>query len=155
MIKGDGNLKYLFTIIDTAIYAYLVGQLGKNNTFLAILVYTVGKLSGLFLSDIVSDRIEKKIYQINLYLKEENLEQLQAYLVSENISFTKFEGDFLGQSRFLLSIHISRQQKASLLSKLKQLGINPTMDVSEVKVDGKIKKRIANYEDSKLEIPNV
>lgn len=142
MVKNEGRVKYLLTLVDTAIYAYLIGVLGRDNSPIGIAVFTTAKLLGLYITDFVTNKIDRKIYQINLYLKKENFESMKEYLVENNLSFTKFTGDFLGEERCMISMHTSKKQKASLLNKLSELGISPTMDISEVKVDGKISTRV-------------
>lgn len=142
LIKDNGYKKYLITLLDTLMFVYVIKSVISTNTLETITSFVLGKMVSLLLTDIIMEKLGFKVYLVNLYVHENEEDKIKEYLYNENISFTAFKGDFMGQLRINLSIHLNKKQLSNLQEKLSDMQINPTMDISEVKVLGKIKERV-------------
>lgn len=142
LIKDNGYKKYLITLLDTLMFVYVIKSVVSTNTLETITSFVLGKMVSLLLTDIIMEKLGFKVYLVNLYVHENEEDKIKEYLYNENISFTAFKGDFMGQLRTNLSIHLNKKQLSNLQEKLSDMQINPTMDISEVKVLGKIKERV-------------
>lgn len=143
LIKGSTRDKYIFNGLDALIFGMLFKSMASDNSILGVLVYVSGRLTAISLTELIVNKIYKVVYLINLFIEEDDYPKLESYLLENNISFTRYMGNFLDKQRFHLSIHIAKSDYSKFINDITfNLGIvNPTMDVSEVKVHGKIKER--------------
>lgn len=144
LIKGNKTTQYIITCIDALIYVFLLKSITSDNTIYAILAFVCGKSFSITLTDIIMSRISKTVYLAHLYEKKKEIEKIIDYLTVNNISFTIFEGDYINGTRFMLTMHLNKQQINDLRNFLsKDLKIqNITMDISEVKVSGHIEDKV-------------
>lgn len=144
LIKGNKTTQYIITCIDALIYVFLLKSITSDNTIYAILAFVCGKSFSITLTDIIMSRISKTVYLAHLYEKKAETEKIIDYLTVNNISFTIFEGDYINGTRFMLTMHLNKQQISDLRNFLsKDLKIqNITMDISEVKVSGHIEDKV-------------
>lgn len=144
LIKGNKTTQYIITCIDALIYVFLLKSITSDNTIYAILAFVCGKSFSITLTDIIMSRISKTVYLAHLYEKKAETEKIIDYLTVNNISFTIFEGGYINGTRFMLTMHLNKQQINDLRNFLsKDLKIqNITMDISEVKVSGHIEDKV-------------
>ena len=144
LIKGNKTTQYIITCIDALIYVFLLKSITSDNTIYAILAFVCGKSFSITLTDIIMSRISKTVYLAHLYEKKAETEKIIDYLTVNNISFTIFVGDYINGTRFMLTMHLNKQQINDLRNFLsKDLKIqNITMDISEVKVSGHIEDKV-------------
>lgn len=144
LIKGNKTTQYIITCIDALIYVFLLKSITSDNTIYAILAFVCGKSFSITLTDIIMSRISKTVYLAHLYEKKAETEKIIDYLTVNNISFTIFEGDYVNGTRFMLTMHLNKQQINDLKHFLSEdLKIqNITMDISEVKVSGHIEDKV-------------
>lgn len=143
MLKGNSFQKYILTFFDAMMFAFIMKNISKGEGLYFIMAYVLGRVIGMIITDKLENKVINTVYLSHLYLPLSNLQEIQEYLLMNNISFTKFEGEFLDKARYLLTIHLNEIQKINLLNKLKDLGIeNPNIDFTELKkVSGNIQKR--------------
>lgn len=144
LIKGNKTTQYIITCIDALIYVFLLKSITSDNTIYAVLAFVCGKSFSITLTDIIMSRISKTVYLAHLYEKKKEIEKIIDYLTVNNISFTIFEGDYINGTRYMLTMHLNKQQINDLRNFLsKDLKIqNITMDISEVKVSGHIEDKV-------------
>lgn len=144
LIKGNKTTQYIITCIDALIYVFLLKSITSDNTIYAILAFVCGKSFSITLTDIIMSKISKTVYLAHLYEKKAETEKIIDYLTVNNISFTIFEGDYINGTRFMLTMHLNKQQISDLRRFLgEDLKIqNITMDISEVKVSGHIEDKV-------------
>lgn len=144
LIKGNKTTQYIITCIDALIYAFLLKSITSDNTMCAILAFVCGKGFSITLTDIIMSKISKAVYLAHLYEKKAETEKIIDYLTVKNISFTIFEGDYVNGTRYMLTMHLNKQQVNDLKHYLSEdLKIqNITMDISEVKVSGHIEDKV-------------
>lgn len=144
LIKGNKTTQYIITCIDALIYVFLLKSITSDNTIYAILAFVCGKSFSITLTDIIMLKISKTVYLAHLYEKKAETEKIIDYLTVNNISFTIFEGDYINGTRFMLTMHLNKQQISDLRRFLgEDLKIqNITMDISEVKVSGHIEDKV-------------
>lgn len=144
LIKGNKTTQYIITCIDALIYAFLLKSITSDNTMYAILAFVSGKGFSITLTDIIMSKISKTVYLAHLYEKKAETEKIIDYLTVKNISFTIFEGDYVNGTRYMLTMHLNKQQVNDLKHYLSEdLKIqNITMDISEVKVSGHIEDKV-------------
>lgn len=144
LIKGNKTTQYIITCIDALIYAFLLKSITSDNTIYAILAFVCGKGFSITLTDIIMSKISKTVYLAHLYEKKAETEKIIDYLTVKNISFTIFEGDYVNGTRYMLTMHLNKQQVNDLKHYLSEdLKIqNITMDISEVKVSGHIEDKV-------------
>ena len=144
LIKGNKTTQYIITCIDALIYAFLLKSITSDNTIYAIIAFVLGKGISITMTDIIMSKISKTVYLAHLYEKKLETEKIVDYLTIKNISFTVFEGDYINGTRYMLTIHLNKQQIDKLKQYLREeLEIkNITMDVSEVKVSGHIEDKV-------------
>lgn len=144
LIKGNKTTQYIITCIDALIYAFLLKSITSDNTMYAILAFVCGKGFSITLTDIIMSKISKTVYLAHLYEKKAETEKIIDYLTVKNISFTIFEGDYVNGTRYMLTMHLNKQQVNDLKHYLSEdLKIqNITMDISEVKVSGHIEDKV-------------
>lgn len=144
LIKGNKTTQYIITCIDALIYVFLLKSITSDNTIYAILAFVCGKSFSITLIDIIMSKISKTVYLAHLYEKKAETEKIIDYLTVNNISFTIFEGDYINGTRFMLTMHLNKQQISDLRRFLgEDLKIqNITMDISEVKVSGHIEDKV-------------
>ena len=144
LIKGNKTTQYIITCIDALIYVFLLKSITSDNTIYAILAFVCGKSFSITLTDIIMSRISKTVYLAHLYEKKAETEKIIDYLTVKNISFTIFEGDYINGTRYMLTMHLNKQQINDLKHFLSEdLKIqNITMDISEVKVSGHIEDKV-------------
>lgn len=144
LIKGNKTTQYIITCIDALIYVFLLKSITSDNTIYAILAFVCGKSFSITLTDIIMSRISKTVYLAHLYEKKAETEKIIDYLTVKNISFTIFEGDYVNGTRYMLTMHLNKQQVSDLKQFLSEdLKIqNITMDISEVKVSGHIEDKV-------------
>ena len=144
LIKGNKTTQYIITCIDALIYVFLLKSITSDNTIYAILAFVCGKSFSITLTDIIMSKISKTVYLAHLYEKKAETEKIIDYLTVKNISFTIFEGDYVNGTRYMLTMHLNKQQINDLKHFLSEgLKIqNITMDVSEVKVSGHIEDKV-------------
>ena len=144
LIKGNKTTQYIITCIDALIYVFLLKSITSDNTIYAILAFVCGKSFSITLTNIIMSRISKTVYLAHLYEKKAETEKIVDYLTIKNISFTVFEGDYINGTRYMLTIHLNKQQLDELKQYLhEELNIQHiTMDVSEVKVSGHIESKV-------------
>lgn len=144
LIKGNKTTQYIITCIDALIYVFLLKSITSDNTIYAVLAFVCGKSFSITLTDIIMSRISKTVYLAHLYEKKKEIEKIIDYLTVNNISFTIFEGDYINGTRYMLTMHLNKQQindlKHFLSEDLKVQNI--TMDISEVKVSGHIEDKV-------------
>lgn len=144
LIKGNKTTQYIITCIDALIYVFLLKSITSDNTIYAILAFVCGKSFSITLTDIIISKISKTVYLAHLYEKKTETEKIIDYLTVKNISFTIFEGDYVNGTRYMLTMHLNKQQVSDLKQFLSEdLKIqNITMDISEVKVSGHIEDKV-------------
>lgn len=144
LIKGNKTTQYIITCIDALIYVFLLKSITSDNTIYAVLAFVCGKSFSITLTDIIMSRISKTVYLAHLYEKKAETEKIIDYLTVKNISFTIFEGDYVNGTRYMLTMHLNKQQVNDLKHYLSEdLKIqNITMDISEVKVSGHIEDKV-------------
>lgn len=144
LIKGNKTTQYIITCIDALIYVFLLKSITSDNTIYAVLAFVYGKSFSITLTDIIMSRISKTVYLAHLYEKKKEIEKIIDYLTVNNISFTIFEGDYINGTRYMLTMHLNKQQINDLKHFLSEdLKIqNITMDISEVKVSGHIEDKV-------------
>lgn len=144
LIKGNKTTQYIITCIDALIYVFLLKSITSDNTIYAILAFVCGKSFSITLTDIIMSKISKTVYLAHLYEKKAETEKIIDYLTVKNISFTIFEGDYVNGTRYMLTMHLNKQQVSDLKQFLSEdLKIqNITMDISEVKVSGHIEDKV-------------
>lgn len=144
LIKGNKTTQYIITCIDALIYVFLLKSITSDNTIYAVLAFVCGKSFSITLTDIIMSRISKTVYLAHLYEKKKEIEKIIDYLTVNNISFTIFEGDYINGTRYMLTMHLNKQQIYDLKHFLSEdLKIqNITMDISEVKVSGHIEDKV-------------
>lgn len=144
LIKGNKTTQYIITCVDALIYAFLLKSITSDNTIYAILAFVCGKGFSITLTDIIMSKISKTVYLAHLYEKKAETEKIIDYLTVKNISFTIFEGDYVNGTRYMLTMHLNKQQVNDLKHYLSEgLKIqNITMDISEVKVSGHIEDKV-------------
>lgn len=144
LIKGNKTTQYIITCIDALIYAFLLKSITSDNTIYAIVAFVCGKGFSITLTDIIMSKISKTVYLAHLYERKDKTEKIVDYLTIKNISFTVFEGDYINGTRFMLTIHLNKQQLDELKQYLhRELNVQHiTMDVSEVKVTGHIESKV-------------
>lgn len=144
LIKGNKTTQYIITCIDALIYAFLLKSITSDNTIYAILAFVCGKGFSITLTDIIMSKISKTVYLAHLYEKKAETEKIIDYLTVKNISFTIFEGDYVNGTRYMLTMHLNKQQVNDLKHYLSEdLKIqNITMDISEVRVSGHIEDKV-------------
>lgn len=144
LIKGNKTTQYIITCVDALIYVFLLKSITSDNTIYAILAFVCGKSFSITLTDIIMSRISKTVYLAHLYEKKAETEKIIDYLTVKNISFTIFEGDYVNGTRYMLTMHLNKQQVSNLKQFLSEdLKIqNITMDISEVKVSGHIEDKV-------------
>jgi hypothetical protein len=144
LIKGNKTTQYIITCIDALIYVFLLKSITSDNTIYAILAFVCGKSFSITLTDIIMSRISKTVYLAHLYEKKAETEKIIDYLTVKNISFTIFEGDYVNGTRYMLTMHLNKQQTSDLRHFLSEdLKVqNITMDISEVKVSGHIEDKV-------------
>ena len=144
LIKGNKTTQYIITCIDALIYVFLLKSITSDNTIYAILAFVCGKSFSITLTDIIMSKISKTVYLAHLYEKKAETEKIIDYLTVKNISFTIFEGDYVNGTRYMLTMHLNKQQINDLKHFLSEdLKIqNITMDISEVKVSGHIESKV-------------
>lgn len=144
LIKGNKTTQYIITCIDALIYVFLLKSITSDNTIYAILAFVCGKSFSITLTDIIMSKISKTVYLAHLYEKKKEIEKIIDYLTVNNISFTIFEGDYINGTRYMLTMHLNKQQINDLKHFLSEdLKIqNITMDISEVKVSGHIEDKV-------------
>lgn len=144
LIKGNKTTQYIITCIDALIYVFLLKSITSDNTIYAILAFVCGKSFSITLTDIIMSKISKTVYLAHLYEKKAETEKIIDYLTVKNISFTIFEGDYINGTRYMLTMHLNKQQINDLKHFLSEdLKIqNITMDISEVKVSGHIEDKV-------------
>lgn len=141
LIKGDKLQKYFITGIDALVYICLMKNIMLSKDFTGVIIYVIGKVIAIYFTDLWIDKTEKTIYLVHLYLHNEEKDDFQVYCKKNNISCTCVEGEFNGKSRSLFIIHINKNQYNNLLDYFALKQIKPNLDISEVDVQGKIKKR--------------
>lgn len=114
LIKGDKLQKYFITGIDALVYICLMKNIMLSKDFTGVIIYVIGKVIAIYFT---------------------------VYCKKNNISCTCVEGEFNGKSRSLFIIHINKNQYNNLLDYFALKQIKPNLDISEVDVQGKIKKR--------------
>lgn len=143
LINGNNFEKYGYNFLDSLTYAIFLKTMVSDNSLYGLIPYISGDMIGLWLSDIINERLNKKIYLINLYIEDNFIDIINNYLISNNISYNLIQSFFKEKERSYFKIHLNEFQKNNLIVFLKDIGIeNPTYDLSEIKVHGKIKKRI-------------
>lgn len=144
LIKGNKTTQYIITCIDALIYAFLLKSITSDNTIYAIIAFVCGKGFSITLTDIIMSKISKTVYLAHLYERKDKTEKIVDYLTIKNISFTVFEGDYINGTRYMLTMHLNKQQVNDLRQYLSEdLKIqNITMDISEVKVTGHIEGKV-------------
>lgn len=144
LINGNKTTQYITTCIDALIYAFLLKSITSDNTIYAILAFVCGKGFSITLTGIIMSKISKTVYLAHLYEKKAETEKIIDYLTVKNISFTIFEGDYVNGTRYMLTMHLNKQQVNDLKHYLSEdLKIqNITMDISEVKVSGHIEDKV-------------
>lgn len=144
LIKGNKTTQYIITCIDALIYAFLLKSITSDNTIYAIIAFVCGKGFSITCTDIIMSKISKTVYLAHLYERKDKTEKIIDYLTVKNISFTIFEGDYVNGTRYMLTIHLNKQQLDELKQYLhEELNIQHiTMDVSEVKVSGHIESKV-------------
>lgn len=141
LVKGKKLDKYIITGIDACIYGFLLQSLTKDKTFLGILVFCLGKVISVYFTDLIFDKTSKNIYLVHLYT--DSVGEVETWLLENQISFSTSIDKFLNKDRNKITIHATRQQYNSMIEYLSGIGIdNPTLDITEVKVKGKIKERV-------------
>ena len=114
LIKGNKTTQYIITCIDALIYVFLLKSITSDNTIYAILAFVCGKSFSITLTDIIMSKISKTVYLAHLYEKKAETEKIIDYLTVNNISFTIFEGDYINGTRYMLTMHLNKQQTNDL-----------------------------------------
>ena len=143
LVKGSKIQKYLITGLDSFIYAYLLKSISSGDGFISVIVFVLGKVLSIYFTDLIFNKTSNTVYKCNVFLNSFEASGLEVFLFANNISFSRVNETFLHSERVRVSVHVTRQQYNKMLEYLKSIGINePTLDISEVTVKGKIANRV-------------
>lgn len=141
--KETSAVRYFVVGFDALVWTFIISKLGKADNFYMMVTYVLGKLIALPISDFFVKRLYKTVYIISLYVGTEKCKEIEQFLFDSDFSYTKFNGNYKSKKQIMLSIQVNREQKNILIRKLSEIGIeNPTMNISETKVYGKIKEKV-------------
>lgn len=145
--KQAGLPAILLATIDGAVYVLILKSISMGEGYIAAITYILGRIIGVALGDKIENALAIGIYEIKIYLNNENKIQLiNDYCIKNDYSLTIVEGKTpYNDKRYILTIQCDRKAKKGLIDGLNNLGIKElTMSINELKsTSGKImtKKR--------------
>lgn len=144
VVKYDGFWKYVFTTIDQLFYIFTVGIIVndlKNAWY--VVAFVVGKNIGVFLADVVSSRLMRKVYLVTLFTTN-HTEEIEGYLLEKELSYNLVKSTSKHRKTHdMFKIHLPSKIRKKFFKDIKNiLGKEPVCDITEVSVTGKLKEKI-------------
>lgn len=133
---------YIITFLDAVIFATALKQIASGNGVQFVVAYGVGKVIGVYIANMVEDRMALGILEAELFLNDKERMMSVAdtlrdkgYCVNTSITY-----GYQGMKRYRIEVTLLRKELSILESTLKEFEIkDPTMQVKDISdVRGKI-----------------
>lgn len=130
---------YFTTFIDAVIFAYAFKLIAESTGFLYVLVYALGRITGVFIGNAIEKKVAIGLVEITAYKHPQEGKVLADELRDKGYSVTTTVGYGLeGKSRLVLTIIIPRRDLSEVKEMLIKSG-NVNMSVKDIKsVSGKV-----------------
>ena len=136
------NPVYFLVLIDAMIFATVVTKVTSSSGFHFTLAYALGRTFGVFLGNIIEDRIALGILEVDIFVNNKTKMILLAEtLRGEGYTVNNYLANGInGDRRYKIEVVLKRKEFKILESIMADCGINePTLKVKNLsKVDGKM-----------------
>lgn len=134
---------YITTFIDAIIFSYALKLIANSEGAAFIIAFASGKLFGLFLGDIIEEKLAIGVIEITIYKHMEDGIELADKLRELGYSVTTKKGYGVeGKPRLEIDIVTHRRDYYKLMEELKPEGKLNMVVRSVNKIEGKVGKRV-------------
>ena len=132
---------YFIVFVDSVIFSYIMKSLTANGLLLTI-VYSLGKVAGVYLGNLIEDKLALGITEIEVFLNSKNRMKFVAdnlremgYSVNSN-----YVWGMNGEKRYMVETTLLRKEVPNYYKALSSMGIDePTVKIRSISnVKGKI-----------------
>lgn len=133
---------YVIMFVDAILFTVGLKMVTNGESFLFILAFAFGKITGVYIANILEDKIAIGTLEVSFYANGEKAIEIADTLRHLGYGVTTLKGYGInGTPRYLLDITIERKELPLLKNIFKKFGYdNATMVIREIKgFSGKIK----------------